>query len=101
MPLSEFDIIDAPGQVFSAVVNGQKITIRLRYNTESQHFSMDLGIDDVPALTGRKVASETDILEPFDLGIGSIFAADVNGLGRDATLANFLSGAVRLYHFVP
>lgn len=101
MPLSEFDIIDAPGQVFSTVVNNRKITIRLRYNTVSEHFSMDLSIDDVPVLTGRKVTSEVDLLQPFDFGIGSIFAADIDGKGREPTLANFVSGITRLYHYVP
>jgi len=101
MALSEFDIIDAPGQVFSTGVNGQKVTSRLRYNVESQHFSMDLGIDDVPVLSGRKVTSEVDLLQPFDFGIGSIFAADVDGKGRQPTLENFAAGVVKLYHYVP
>lgn len=101
MALSEFDIIDAPGQVFSTVVDGRKITIRLRYNTESERFSMDLGIDDVPVLTGRKVTSEVDLLQPFDFGIGSVFAADIDGKGRAPTLTNFVAGTVRLYHYAP
>lgn len=101
MALSEFDIIDAHGQIFSTVVDNRKITIRLRYNEESEHFSMDLGVDDVPYLTGRKVTSEIDLLQPFDFGIGSIFAADVDGKGRPPTLANFVSGVVKLYHYVP
>lgn len=99
--LSEFDIIDAPGQVFSTVVNSRKVTIRLRYNFESEHFAMDLGIDDTPVLTGRKVTSEVDLLQPFDFGIGAIFAADVDGKGRPPTKAAFLSGAVKLFHYVP
>lgn len=101
MALSEFNIINAPGQRFSTVIADQKVTIRLRYNTLSDRFAMDLAIDEVPVLTGRKVVSEVDLLSPFDFGIGAIFAADIDGRGREPTLDAFVAGHVKLFHYAP
>lgn len=99
--LSEFSIINAPGQVFSTAVNGLKVTIRLRYNVWAERFAMDLAIDEVDVLKGRKVVTEVDLLAPFDFGIGRIFAADVDRQGRPATLENLVSGVVKLFHYAP
>lgn len=97
--LNQLSIIDASGQVVSTVANGLKVTIRLRYNVQAQRFAMDLAIDETDVLKGRKVVSEVDLLAPFAFGIGSIFAADVDRKGRPATLANFVNGTVKLFHY--
>lgn len=98
--LSEIDVNGDPGQVFSLVVDGQKISLRLRYNTSSERFSMDLAIDETPRLTGRKVVTNVDLLKPFDLGIGAIFAAAPDGSPVPPTIEAFADRKVRLYHFV-
>ncbi|MCO5164661.1 MAG: hypothetical protein M9939_26585 [Mesorhizobium sp.] len=98
--LNQLSIIDAPGQVFSTVVDGRKVTIRLRYNVQAERFAMDLAIDETDVLKGRKVVAEIDLLAPFDFGIGSIFAADVDRKWRPPTLANFVNGAVKLFHYI-
>lgn len=100
MPLSEIRVTNAPGQEFSTFVAGQKVTIRLRYNTSSERFSMDIAIDEQPALTGRKVTTNVDLIAPFDFGIGSIFAAGVEDMSLPATLENMASGDVKLFHYI-
>lgn len=97
--LYELPVLAQPGQMFSTVTNGQKITIRLRYNTATERFSMDLAIDEVPALTGVKLVSNVDFLEPFDFGIGKLFVAGVRDAETEPTLQAFADGRVKLYQY--
>jgi hypothetical protein len=97
--LSEIQVTSDPGQIFSLVVDGQKVSLRLRYNTHSERFSMDLSIDETPRLTGRKVVTNVDLLKPFDFGIGSIFAAAPDGSPVKPTIDAFAARQVRLYHY--
>lgn len=97
--LYELPVSGQPGQVFSTVTNGQKITIRLRYNTVTERFSMDLSIDEVAVLTGVKLVSNIDFLEPFDLGIGKLFVAGVRDAETAPTLSAFAEGRVKLYQY--
>lgn len=93
----EFSIIDEADQQFATVLDGRRVTIRLRYNVSTDRWNMDLSIDDQPVLTGRRVVTGIDLLAPFDFGIGAVFAfaekpgtlPDRNALPRSA---------VRLYH---
>jgi hypothetical protein len=70
----QFNISDAADQQFATILNGRRVTIRLRYNVTSEHWSMDLSVDDQPVLRGRRVVTGVDLLQPFRLGIGAIFA---------------------------
>lgn len=97
--LYELPVLDQPGQMFSTVTNGRKITIRLRYNTVTDRFSMDLSIDEQPALTGVKLVSNVDFLEPFDFDIGKMFVAGVRNAETEPTLAAFAEGRVKLYQY--
>lgn len=100
MALSQIHVNGEPGQIFSLVVGGRKITLRLRYNTFAARFSMDLSIDEAPRLTGRRVVTNVDLLKPFDFGIGSIFAAAPDGSPVEPTIEAFEQGKVRLYHYL-
>ncbi|WP_019997243.1 phage baseplate plug family protein [Aureimonas ureilytica] len=93
-------ITDAPDQRLSVVMNGQRCTLRMRFNTLADRWFLDLAIDDAPIITGRKMVLNIDLLEPFDLGLGSLFlAAEVEGAqpGR----FELPDGSVRLYHATP
>lgn len=93
----EFAIIDEADQQFATVLGGRRVTIRLRYNVTTDRWNMDLSIDDQPVLTGRRIVTGVDLLAPFNLGIGSIFAmAEQAGAMPDRN--NLPRGIVRLYH---
>lgn len=92
----EFTIIDESDQQFSAVLNGQRVTIRMWYATFNDRWSIDISVDGEPKLHGRKVVAGSDLLEAFDLGIGVVFAHSEQPLepGRD----ELPDGIVKIYH---
>jgi len=93
----EFSIIDEADQQFATVLEGRRVTIRLRYNVTIDRWSFDLAIDDQPVLTGRRIVTGIDMLAPFNLGIGAMFAlAEKDGAVPDRN--NLPRGIVRLYH---
>lgn len=98
--LSEIQVNDAPGQIFSLIVAGRKVTLRLRYNTTTKRFALDLAIDETDVLKGRKLVTNVDLLAPFNLGIGSIFAAAPDGSPIEPTIEAFATGRVKLFHYV-
>lgn len=86
-----------PDQQFGTIINGRRVTIRLRYNQSNDRWSFDLSIDDAPVLHGRRIVTGVDLLAPFNLGLGMIVAAVVTPGAvpdRDALPA----GEVRIYH---
>ncbi|WP_018445511.1 phage baseplate plug protein [Rhizobium gallicum] len=72
--MNVFNVVDYADQQFGTIINGRRVTIRLRYNASSDRWSFDLSIDNLPVLTGRRVVTGVDLLAPFDLGLGAIFA---------------------------
>lgn len=92
----EFTIADDADQQFATILNGRRVTIRLRYNVRTDRWSFDLSIDDQPVLHGRRIVTGVDLLEPFDFGLGAIFAVpiDSDNPGRN----ELPRGSVRLYH---
>lgn len=91
----QFSITTDPNQRFSTVIGNKRVTIQLRYSATTDRWSFDLALDDEPLLYGRRVVTGVDLLKPFALGVGAIFAYSEleEAPGRDA-LPN---GAVRLY----
>lgn len=95
--MKQFTVIDAADQQFGTILNNRRVTIRLRYNPTTDRWSMDLSIDDLPVLHGKRVTTGVDLLGAFSFGIGSIFAVATNA--GDVPDRNGLpSGRVRLYH---
>lgn len=93
--MNVFKIIDEADQQFSAVMNNRRVTIRLRYNKVLDRWMLDLSIDDVPVLNGRRIVAGLDLLRGFGFGVGAIVAYSPTGAapGRSA----FPLGSVKLY----
>ncbi len=94
----EFNITQAPDQQFGVVLNGRRVTIRLRYNPTSDRWTFDLAIDDEPVLMGRCIVTGVDLLDSFDFGIGAIFALSETTDDILPTRNNLPAGLVKLYH---
>lgn len=73
----QFEIRDHPDQQFSTIIENRRVTIRLRYNVTNDRWSFDLSLDDLPVLHGRRIVTGVDLLAPFDLGLGVMFAASL------------------------
>lgn len=94
----EFKIINEPDQQFGAVLDGRRVTLRLRYNTTTDRWSFDLAIDDLPALYGRRIVTGVDLLDSFNFGIGAIFALSETLNTAHPGRNELPGGLVKLYH---
>lgn len=93
----QFRILDEPRQKFSVLLNRRRVTFELWYSLTSDRWSMDLAIDGAPVVHGRRIVTGVDLLAPFNLGIGILFAApEVRGAVPDRR--SLPLGEVRLYH---
>lgn len=97
--LTEFPITEAPAQEFSLVVDGRRLRFTLVYNETTKRFALDLAVSDETVLQGRRVVEGRDILAPFNLGLGSLFAAHPANPGVEPTLENFAAGQISLFHW--
>lgn len=92
----QFKISTDPDQRFSLILNNKRVTFRFRYNTETDRWSFDIALDDVPVLTGRRVVTGVDLIAPFALGIGKLFAVE-NVPGAVPDRLGLPNGIVRFY----
>lgn len=92
-----FRITNAADQQFSTIINNQRISLRLRWNLTSDRWSFDLAIDDEPVLTGRRIVTGIDLLAPFNLGIGAVFAVPAT-VGAKPGRDELPNGLVKFYH---
>lgn len=97
--MKQFTVIDAADQQFGTILNNRRVTIRLRYNPTSDRWSMDLSIDDLPVLYGKRIVTGVNLLASFDFDIGKIFAV-ATAAGSEPDRAALPSGLVRLYHIL-
>lgn len=95
--MNVFNVTDHADQQFGTIINGRRVTIRLRYNQSNNRWSFDLSIDDQPVLHGRRIVTGVDLLAPFNLGLGMIVAAQVTP-GAVPDRAALPAGEVRIYH---
>lgn len=95
--MQEFPILNEADQLFGAILNNRRTTLRLRYNPTSERWALDVSIDDEPVLHGFRMTLGVDLLQSFDFGIGKLFLIGmVDNVKPDrSALPN---GMVRLYH---
>lgn len=92
-----FPIADAADQQFSQTISNQRVTFRLRWNLTTGYWSMDLAVDDLPVLTALRVVLGIDLLEPYDLKLGRVFALPYKTDAKPGR-EELPSGDVRIYH---
>lgn len=92
----EFRVLSEPKQKFSVLLAGRRVTFTLWYNQVSERWSFDLAVDGAPVLHGRRIVTGVDLIAPFNLGLGIIFAwSDADEVpDREALMI----GTVKLYH---
>lgn len=92
----EFIIRDEPKQKFSLLLNRRRVTFTLWYNQTSDRWSFDLALDDAPVIHGRRIVTGVDLIAPYNLGIGVIFAFSETDAAP--TRDNLPLGIVKMYH---
>ncbi|WP_416359460.1 phage baseplate plug family protein [Agrobacterium pusense] len=104
--MNSFSIIDAADQQFGTIINGHRVTIRVRYNPSSDRWSFDLSIDDQPVLHGRRIVTGIDLLEAFQKSFLRKFQFDIGALvavpvkaGINPDRQSLPNGTIKLLHF--
>lgn len=92
--MNAFRISDHADQRFDAILNGQRVSIRLRWNGFIGRWCFDLAVSSTPVLHGRRVVSGVDLLSAFNFGLGLIFTSGSTAPGYD----ELVDGAVKLFH---
>lgn len=99
--MREFVLTAAPDQEFTTILNLQRCTLRFRWNVWVGRWMFDLRIGSRDAVLGRRVVLGVDLIEPFGLGIGGIFAADYEGKGAMPGRTEIAERRIRLFHIDP
>jgi hypothetical protein len=94
--MNRINIRDHADQQFGTIINGRRVTMRIRKNPTTDRCTLDLSIDDQPVLHGRKIVTGVDLLAPFDFGLGVIFAASAVS-DTAPTLEALVGGSVRVF----
>jgi len=98
--MQQIAIANEADQQFGLVLNNTRITMRVRYSSTSDRWNYDLSIDDLPILHGRRLVSGVDLLEQFNLGLGSLVLFDVKA-GTDPDRRALPDGSVGLFYIPP
>jgi hypothetical protein len=101
MPYRELPIIDAPSQSFTTTLSGRRCDFVVNYSTWANRWSFDLDVDGIRALSGRRIVTGVDLVQPFALGIGNLIAAPWGDSTAEPGRTELPSGRVRLFHFDP
>jgi len=99
--MQEFVLTDAADQEFTTLIAGQRCTFRFRYNVTSDRWSFDMKIGETQVITGRRVVLGIDLIKPFCLGVGAIFAVDYEGNGNAPDRTAIPERRVRIYQADP
>ena len=94
---NEILLTDAADQEITAVFNDTRCTLRFRYNTTSDRWSFDLRKGEPLVVVGRRIEIGVDLIKPFRLGLGSLFAVDWERKDAEPNRLAFAERRVRLY----
>jgi hypothetical protein len=91
-----FSIIDSPDQKLSVFLENRRVTLRLRYNLTMTRWAMDVAIDGVMKLQGKRLVGGVNLIgaHPSIELDGALFVAGNRPPDYDA----LINGDVRLYY---
>ena len=78
-----------PAQRFSIVLNEIAYNMCVVWNSRSQFFTLDIADEnDVVLKANIALRCGLDLLSPFNLGMGRLYAVDMTQTGQEPTLEN-------------
>ncbi len=87
-----------PAYTFVIVLNDVTYNISIRWNTRAQFYTLDLADQDGNMIQADiALKAGLDLLEPFALGIGSLFVVDMTNRGLEATPITVGSDVLLVY----
>lgn len=91
----EIPILDHTDQQFGITLSSRRLTFRVRYNQSTDRWALDLSVDDLPVLKGKRIVAGVDMLAAHDLGVGAVFAFSETGAAPNRD--NLPAGLIKLY----
>ena len=76
-------VTNEPSQKFNLVLEGQTVTLFLKYQTLIGGWILDIERDGAPILHGQRLVMGTDMLRAHNFGIGGIVLFAAEDPGRD------------------
>lgn len=101
MTITELPIISAPSQSFTTVLSNRPCAFTVRYSETSNRWSFDLAIENEPVIEGRRIVPGTDLIAPFNLGIGSLYAINDGPEGIEPGRSELPAGQFKLVQVTP
>ena len=89
---------DSPSQEISIVLNEISYGLTAKWNTRAQFWTLDIADEnDVTLISNIALKIGVDLLEPFNLGMGSIYAYNLAEDGVEMSLSNAGTDVVLAY----
>lgn len=98
----ELPFSNDPAQTFITQLGDKKYGFDVKFNDRSGVWTMDLTDDSTksPLLQAVPLVLGTELLEPYNLGLGRMLVLDTTSSGQDATAAD-LGDRIKVYWFSP
>lgn len=101
---SKIPFTGVPRESMDVILAGRSLRLRSRYANLVGTWRLDIedldGDDPTPILTGIPIVVGVDLLAPYGLGLGSLFAEATERSGDDPKRGE-LGGRVSLIHYAP
>jgi len=95
MTIVELPIISIASQQFTTVLSNRLCAFTVNYNTTNNRWSFDLAIENETVVQGRRIVLGADLIEPFNFGIGRLYAVNVGPVGTIPGRTELPSGLIR------
>ncbi len=95
----ELHLIDEPYQRIKTAMNGQIVELYFKYNTQTDHWTLDVYKDGKPLLSGRKLVLGIDLLGRYNFGLGSLVCSHITSKETvsEPNRYNLVNGDVRVF----
>lgn len=96
--IAELPFSNDPSQRMTVQLGSRKFDFAVKWNDRAMTWSMDITDTETqePLISGIVLTIENNVLEPFPLEIGGIFAVDTSSRHQEAGIDD-LGGRVKVY----
>lgn len=95
--MKEIVLTDAPDQEFEIFYQSKRLKFRFRFLDMLSAWVFDMQVNNVSVIHGRRVNLQTDLIAPFNLGIGRMIAVDYADTNAQADRTSIPNREVRIF----
>ena len=86
-----------PSSILEVILNEQLYDFEIQFNLRANVWTLAISQNGTPIIDSVNIVLGTDLLLPYNLELGSLFAVDLTSSGSDATVSD-LGTRVVLVH---